>query len=577
MMSLFAQSSFCILPPRIPFQKNFQNPKSSLFQNYENKKLRSRNKEWKLGVNFNGYPYFTSPCHPLESELCSMVETSSHVEDCSHGVGIDKFYEGKNILITGATGLVGKALVEKFLRSTSLGKIYVLMKADDQEAAVDRLSTEIIYSDLFGSLQEKHGSSYQEFAHQKLIPVVGNICQPHLGLDTKSAQAIMDEVDVIISSAASTTLNARYDSLIQENTVAPQRLLRFAKTCKNLKLFVHMSTAYVNGRRDGIIYETPWIMGENARKHDDEMVSSMFPRLDLSDEINLAMKTCIASSENDATKNLRRLGQERATFFGWHNAYHLTKAMGEMVLEEMRGDMPVLIIRPSVIEGTCRDPMPGWIQGNRMYDPVIISYGKGLLPGYLANPEAHVDIVPVDMVVNTTIAATAKHGIASKPGLHIYHATTDFVNPLKYSDFFTYLHEHFSKFPLTKSGKIIKKMELFNEFNDFSNYIREEFSEGSGMSHIIGTNGKSPQSRLQKQYKAKVMYAEQLCKMYEFAGFFNARFHNGNTRMLLEEMSEEEKRKFEVDATKIDWSKYFVETHIPGLRKHVLNEKAMPA
>lgn len=37
-------------------------------------------------------------------------------------------------------------------------------------------------------------------------------------------------------------------------------------------------------------------------------------------------------------------------------------------------------------------------------------------------------------------------------------------------------------------------------------------------------------------------------------------------------MSEEEKEEFEMDATKIDWQKYFVDIHIPGLRKHVIND-----
>lgn len=34
-------------------------------------------------------------------------------------------------------------LVEKLLRSTSVGKIYVLVKASDKEAALDRLSKEV--------------------------------------------------------------------------------------------------------------------------------------------------------------------------------------------------------------------------------------------------------------------------------------------------------------------------------------------------------------------------------------------------------------------------------------------------
>jgi hypothetical protein len=55
----------------------------------------------------------------------------------------------------------------------------------------------------------------------------------------------------------------------------------------------------------------------------------------------------------------------RAKHHGWQDTYVFTKAMGEMVINSMRGEIPVVIIRPSVIGSTLRDPFPGWIQGNR--------------------------------------------------------------------------------------------------------------------------------------------------------------------------------------------------------------------
>ena len=39
--------------------------------------------------------------------------------------------------------------------------------------------------------------------------------------------------------------------------------------------------------------------------------------------------------------------------------------MGEMLINSMRGDIPIVIIRPTIIESTYKDPFPGWIQGNR--------------------------------------------------------------------------------------------------------------------------------------------------------------------------------------------------------------------
>lgn len=55
----------------------------------------------------------------------------------------------------------------------------------------------------------------------------------------------------------------------------------------------------------------------------------------------------------------------RARIYGWQDTYVFTKAMGEMLINNMRGEIPVVIIRPSFIESTCREPFPGWMEGNR--------------------------------------------------------------------------------------------------------------------------------------------------------------------------------------------------------------------
>ncbi|KAL8049008.1 hypothetical protein ABFS82_07G106700 [Erythranthe guttata] len=506
----------------------------------------------------------------------SNLEAPLGLIDSGKGIGILQFFQRKNIFITGGTGLLGKVLVEKILRSTPVGKIYVLVKADDQEGAVDRIAKELVNSELFRSLEEKHGNYYQAFIRETLIPVAGNICEPNLGMDSDSAHAIIENVNVIIQSAAITTLNERYDVLLEANVSSLQHLMSFAKTCKNLELLVHISTAYVNGEKEGIILEKPLIMGENRRN--DICETSQFPRLNIADEVNMvALSSRTASSNYDMTKDMKKLGMERANLYGWYNTYHLTKAMAEMVINETRGDIPVVIIRPTVIESCYKEPIPGWIQGNRMFDPVIVSYGRGQLPAFLGKPDSPMDVIPLDIVVNGTIAAIAKHGYIQKPELNVYHMSSSVTNPLRYSEFFEYLYEYFSSEPLVESESLIRvnyyddieKIKYFDNFNDFSKYTREEISRRVGGGNVVATK------KAQTQCRAKIMYAENLCKMYEFVGLFKARFHAGNTQKLLYEMSKEEQINFDLDVTKIEWRKYFQEVHIPGLRKHVLNERSI--
>ncbi|XP_015161491.1 fatty acyl-CoA reductase 2-like [Solanum tuberosum] len=184
-----------------------------------------------------------------------------------NGIGIVEFFEGKNILVTGATGFLAKALIEKMLRTTpKVNKIYLLIRAKDKEAAFHRLKAEIMESELFKCLEEMHGETYKLFIQNKLIPIVGNIYEPNLGMDIITSDKIAQEIDLIVDSAAITTFDERYDLALDANVNGPYQLMMFAKKCKKLKLLMHYSTAFANGEREGLILEKPFTMGESITK-----------------------------------------------------------------------------------------------------------------------------------------------------------------------------------------------------------------------------------------------------------------------------------------------------------------------
>ncbi|KAK1385774.1 hypothetical protein POM88_023509 [Heracleum sosnowskyi] len=123
-----------------------------------------------------------------------------------------------------------------------VGKIYLLIKAKNKEAANERMKNEIINTELFKCLQQKHGKSYQAFMLSKLVPVVGNACDSNLGLDDDIETVIMHDVNIIVNSAANTTFDERCDVSLDINTGGPSRVTTFAKKCKKLKLFLQIST-----------------------------------------------------------------------------------------------------------------------------------------------------------------------------------------------------------------------------------------------------------------------------------------------------------------------------------------------
>ncbi|PHU14678.1 hypothetical protein BC332_15883 [Capsicum chinense] len=357
------------------------------------------------------------------------------------------------------------------LRTTpKVNKIYILIRAKDKEAAFDRLTSEISESKLFKSLEELHGESYKLFIQNKLVPVVGNIHEPNLGMDIITAQKIAQEIDLIVDSAANTTFDERYDLALDANVNGPRQLMMFAKKCKKLKLLMHYSTAYVNGQREGIILEKPFTMGESITKEKITSISPFtnFPSLHADNEMDLVSKLKNNITNNGLEQIMKDLGLER-------NQVHIATTC--------------LFLKEAMV------------------------HSKG-----------YTYAVPVDMVVNTTMAAIAKHGYLQNPELNVYHLTSTSLNPVTISQFFDYCHEYFTSFPFvnSKGDKVkIREMKYFNKISDFENYIwkvifkQHEVREDLAEEEI---------KKVQKRFQKKVEYLKQFSKLYESYTFYKGRY-----------------------------------------------------
>ncbi|MED6106225.1 Fatty acyl-CoA reductase 2 [Stylosanthes scabra] len=250
--------------------------------------------------------------------------------------------------------------------------------------------------------------------------------------------------------------------------------------------------------------------------------------------------------------------------------------MGEMMIDKVREDIPVVIIRPSVIESTFKDPFPGWMEGNRMMDPIVLCYGKGLLTGFLVDPNGVLDVVPADMVVNATLAAMARHGMSKKSEINVYQIASSVVNPLVFQELARLLYEHYSSSPcIDSNGRPIQvpMMKLFSSTQEFSDHLWKDAIQKSGLTDM--TLSKEVSQKLETICRKSVEQAKYLANIYEPYTFYGGRFDNSNTQRLMESMSEEEKRDFGFDVKNIDWGSYITNVHIPGLRRHVMKGRGM--
>ncbi|KAL8096638.1 hypothetical protein AgCh_037567 [Apium graveolens] len=233
------------------------------------------------------------------------------------GLGIIEFFGGKKLLITGATGFLAKVLVEKILRTLpEVDKIFLLIKAKNEEAATERLMNEIVNTELFKCLREKHGTLFEKFILSKLVPVVGNMSETNIGIEADVANRIAREVDLIINSAATTTFDERPDIALDINTRGAARIVNFAKNCENLKLYVHVSTAYACRQSEGEIIEESLGKGHYVASNADisEAQHKHIHGMDIEAEIKLVSEIKDSFEKNEIDQKLEDFGMRRRVF-----------------------------------------------------------------------------------------------------------------------------------------------------------------------------------------------------------------------------------------------------------------------
>ncbi|KAI3695083.1 hypothetical protein L1987_78071 [Smallanthus sonchifolius] len=250
---------------------------------------------------------------------------------------------------------------------------------------------EVIEKDLFKVIKQKHGTNIHTFISEKVTPVAGDISLENLGVtDIDLLNEMRRQVEVVVSSAATTKFDERYDVAFAINALGVKHVSSFVNECTNIKLLLHVSTAYVSGERSGIILETPFKMGETLNGKNN---------LNIKEEKKMILEThrqlVIEKANEEAISSaMKNFGIQRAKLHGWPNTYVFTKAMGEMLLlEGLRQDVSLVVLRPTIITSTYKEPFPGWIEGIKTIDSYIATYARGRTSTFLGDPSKVLDFV----------------------------------------------------------------------------------------------------------------------------------------------------------------------------------------
>ncbi|KAK4753753.1 hypothetical protein SAY87_001857 [Trapa incisa] len=482
-----------------------------------------------------------------------------------------QFLEDKTILVTGAAGFLAKIFVEKVLRvQPGVKKLFLLIRAEDDKSAKLRFQDEVISKELFRVLREKLGAvKLNALISEKVVMVPGDITCQDMGVrDSSLIEQMLNQVDVVVNLAATTNFDERYDVALNVNTLGARHVVEFAKKCTSLAVMVHVSTAYVSGEREGVILERPYHMGETLNG-----VSG----LDIDAERRVVEERleelrAEGASDEAISVAMKELGIERAKIYGWPNTYVFTKAMAEMTVGQLKGDMPVVTLRPTIVTSTLKEPFPGWAEGVRTVDSLALGYGTGRLTCFLGDLNGVVDVIPADMVVNSMIVAMVGHANQRSSGL--YQMGSSVRNPVRYVDLQDYAYRYFSLNPwVNKDGKPVRvgKVTVLKSMASFHRYMAVRYTFWlKGLEIANAAFCRSFQGTY-SDLSRKIKFVMRLVELYRPYLFFKGVFDDSNTEKLRVAAMEGgvEGDVFYFDPKCIDWGHYVTNIHIPGIVKYV--------
>src|SRR6266404_3139416 len=533
-----------------------------------------------------------------------------------------EIYKDRRIFLIGSTGFLGKVTLSMLLhRFPNVGRVYVTVRARSQEESETRFWNNVITAPPFDPLRERYGSALDGFIRDKVAIVGGDIADHNLGFSEEEAERVAKDIDVIVNSAGNVTFNPTLESALRTNVVGTQNVIAFTKRMKRPCL-VHISTCFVAGNRSGAVWEDDAVVGYFPRKDElkgvefsvqkeiadcakmserareeakDAMRLAQFreqARKRLNEELRDAddpdaLGLAVARERKVWTRNrLTELGVERAAFWGWPNIYTYTKALGEQLVAAETGIVRS-IVRPSIVESAKDYPFPGWNEGFTTTAPIIFMALKGQrqIP---ANEKLILDITPVDQVAAVMLAVAAQ-ACVEQPRL-VHQVATGDSNPNNMERIISLVGLFRRQQELEKKDGLRLFREISARFEPFR--VSPERFDATSLP-MMNNAAKKVSSLLDKakprwgggRYEGVINRMKQTVDRVEeqtreakeaFEMFlpFTAEnayiFRSDNVRALFARIPQDESQFLTWNPETFDWYHYWLNIHMPGLKKWVL-------
>jgi fatty acyl-CoA reductase len=489
-----------------------------------------------------------------------------------------------HIFLTGGTGFVGQAILERLLSSHPDTTISLLIRSKGSTSAPDRLRT-LLRKPVFSLWRERVGEDEVERAVRERLRVVEG--------DLGAVPALPADLDVVIHSASSVSFDPPIDQAFETNLGGAVALYGALRESGADPHVVHVSTAYVGGIRKGIVPEArlthsvDWRSEFEAARDARERVEMASRQPEILRHVlgearaehgkegpQAVAKAAEAARVEWVRSRLVDYGRTRAESLGWTDVYTLTKAFAERAAEEMWGDAGhrLSVVRPAIIESALRHPFPGWIDGFKVADPLILAYGRGLLPEFPGLPDSVLDVIPVDFVVNAILAIAARPAEAAQ----YVHVSSGASNPLPIHRMLQNMNEFFTANPMphASEGQVRVPTWSFPGDRKVERALRNQERWNDRREQLIERFPSTARTRAQI---AKVTTRRSdLESLRNFAELYRAYvqteiiFDDRQLRALGESLatapgSENTGDDTGFDVTSIDWEDYLQRVHFPAI------------
>lgn len=502
-----------------------------------------------------------------------MSQDTSSRQSAETGSLVLEQLRGKQVLLTGTTGFLGKVVLEKLIRAVpDIGGITLLIRGNGKYASArERFFNEVACSSVFEHLKINHPDYFDRFCTEKIDCVTGEITEPYFSLTPAGFEELAEGIDAVINSAASVDFREELDKALAINALSLRNITELVRTAGNIPV-VQVSTCYVHGHNGGHIHEElirP-ASGRIPRDHDGtyKVEDLIFTLQDRIAEVKSRY------SGDQLKEKLVELGSSEANRLGWNDTYTLTKWIGEQILaRELRGGS-VTIVRPSIIESTLAEPVAGWVEGVKVADAIIMGYARGKVVFFPGRREGILDVIPADLVANSVILSLAEQ--FREPGRQrIYQCCSGSTNPITLGEFSDHVvaeaQENHEAYP-----HVFKRRPTL-PFMAINRYLFRALTQGARL----------PLGLLERSLRALGQSADQLRALEHFQttmhlanifGFYTCPtyvFHNDRLLDMASRMRAEDRRLFPVDARRINWERYIRRIHLPGLEAYALQERKL--